>query len=139
MKYRFGDKEKLLSFGPDPATGLDHARQRRDQAKKLLASGIDPSEERRKEKITASIAQNNTFGAIAAEYIAGKAAGGTAATTITKLKWLLEISRHRLPSGRSRKSRRPNCWSCSSGLRRAYAARLPAVYVARSAASSAWR
>ena len=90
LKYRFAGKEKLLSFGPYPATGLADARQRRDNAKKLLASGIDPSEERRKEKVTAAIAQNNTFGAIAAEFIAGKEASGTAATTISKLKWLLE-------------------------------------------------
>ncbi|MFT4117868.1 MAG: tyrosine-type recombinase/integrase [Bradyrhizobium sp.] len=90
LKYRFGGKERLLSFGPYPATGLADARQKRDGAKKLLASGVDPSEERRKEKIATAISQNNTFGAIASEYIAGKETSGTAATTISKLKWLLE-------------------------------------------------
>jgi integrase len=90
LKYRFAGKEKLLSFGPYPATSLADARRRREAAKSLLAAGTDPSEEKRKERITAAISQRNTFGAIAAEYLDAKASGGTAETTIGKLRWLLE-------------------------------------------------
>ena len=44
FKYRFSDKEKQLSFGAYPALSLADARQRREDAKKLLANGIDPGE-----------------------------------------------------------------------------------------------
>jgi integrase len=42
--YRFNGKDKLLSFGAYPAVSLKMARERRDEAKALLAQGIDPSE-----------------------------------------------------------------------------------------------
>ena len=43
LKYRFGGKEKLLALGTYPAVSLKDARQRRDEAKELIAKGIDPS------------------------------------------------------------------------------------------------
>ena len=46
LKYRFGGKEKLLSFGPYPATSLATARRKRDEAKELLARGVNPSSKR---------------------------------------------------------------------------------------------
>jgi len=42
MKYRFDDKEKLLSFGRYPDVGLAAARLRRAEAKVALGQGIDP-------------------------------------------------------------------------------------------------
>ena len=50
LKYRFGGKEKLLSMGTYPNSGLKAARDRRDQAREQLAQGVDPSETRRAEK-----------------------------------------------------------------------------------------
>ena len=47
LKYRFGGKEKLLSLGTYPEVCLKDARQRRDDARKLLADGIDPGENRK--------------------------------------------------------------------------------------------
>ncbi|MBW4056325.1 MAG: DUF4102 domain-containing protein, partial [Proteobacteria bacterium] len=44
LKYRFSDKEKQLTFGAYPAVSLADARQRREDAKKLLANGVDPGE-----------------------------------------------------------------------------------------------
>ena len=44
MAYRFNHQAKLLSFGAYPEISLRVARQRRDEAKKLLRSGIDPAE-----------------------------------------------------------------------------------------------
>lgn len=41
FKYRFEGKEKLLSFGSYPALSLADARQRREEARKLLANGVD--------------------------------------------------------------------------------------------------
>ncbi|MBD5626960.1 MAG: DUF4102 domain-containing protein [Desulfovibrio sp.] len=43
MAYRFEGKSKLLSFGNYPAVSLKDARGRREEAKGLLAKGIDPS------------------------------------------------------------------------------------------------
>lgn len=42
MQYRFGGKQKTLALGVYPAVSLSDARQRRDEAKKLLAKGTDP-------------------------------------------------------------------------------------------------
>ena len=42
MDYRFGGKRKTLSFGAYPAVSLKEARRKRDKAKELLASEIDP-------------------------------------------------------------------------------------------------
>lgn len=42
MKYRFGGKERLLSFGAYPALGLAAAREKRTVAKALLTEGKDP-------------------------------------------------------------------------------------------------
>ncbi|RRD69499.1 MULTISPECIES: tyrosine-type recombinase/integrase [unclassified Desulfovibrio] len=46
FKYRLGGKEKLLSLGTYPATGLKEARGKREDARKLIAQGIDPSAQR---------------------------------------------------------------------------------------------
>ncbi|HEX6176020.1 MAG TPA: Arm DNA-binding domain-containing protein, partial [Candidatus Binatia bacterium] len=50
-KYRFGGKEKGLSFGVYPEVSLKAARQRRDDARSQIANGIDPGEARRAVKI----------------------------------------------------------------------------------------
>jgi hypothetical protein len=41
IKYRFDGREKLLSFGTYPDVTLKVARERREEARKLLAAGID--------------------------------------------------------------------------------------------------
>ena len=40
--YRTNDKRKTIAFGAYPAVSLADARQRREDAKKLLANGVDP-------------------------------------------------------------------------------------------------
>ncbi len=47
LKYRFNGKEKTLSLGVYPDVGLKDARERRDDARKLLANDIDPGENRK--------------------------------------------------------------------------------------------
>lgn len=42
LKYRHGGKEKRLSFGTYPETSLAGARAKREDARKLLAVGVDP-------------------------------------------------------------------------------------------------
>jgi len=50
FRYRFDGKEKLLSLGTYPDIGLKDARERRDQARKLVAQAIDPSAQRQAQK-----------------------------------------------------------------------------------------
>lgn len=68
FKYRFGGKEKLLSFGVYPAVTLSEARRRREDAKKLLANGVDPGEARKAEKAAQAEAAVNTFEAVTREW-----------------------------------------------------------------------
>ena len=68
LKYRFGGKEKLLSMGTYPDTGLKDAREKRDAARKLLASNIDPSAARKAEKSGRSLAAANSFETVAREF-----------------------------------------------------------------------
>lgn len=53
LRYSFGGRENRLSLGRYPDVSLKEARQRRDDARKLIAAGIDPSEARRSEKAAA--------------------------------------------------------------------------------------
>jgi integrase len=50
LRYRFDGKEGLLSLGTYPDTGLALARERRDEARRQLAAGINPSDTRKAEK-----------------------------------------------------------------------------------------
>jgi integrase len=65
FKYKFGGREKLLSVGIYPDVPLKLARVRRDEARKLVAAGVDPSIKRKSEKV----AQANTFKALAEEWL----------------------------------------------------------------------
>jgi len=67
LKFRYGGKEKRLSFGTYPVISLREARERRDDAKKMLANGIDPSAARKEEKAE-SRAAGETFEVISREW-----------------------------------------------------------------------
>jgi integrase len=67
-KYRFGGKEKRLSFGTFPDVSLSEARGHRDVARKLLKAGTDPSADRQEEKKRERLAEANGFEAIAREW-----------------------------------------------------------------------
>jgi len=68
FKYRFDGKEKRLSLGVYPDVELKAARERRELARKQVAAGIDPSEQRKAEKATRIEAGANTFEALAREW-----------------------------------------------------------------------
>lgn len=68
LKYRVEGKEKLLALGAYPDVSLKMARERRDEARRLLADGIDPSEHRKAHKASREDAQANSFEAIAREW-----------------------------------------------------------------------
>jgi len=68
FKYRFEGKEKRLSLGVYPDIGLKTARERRDEARRLVANQVDPSEKRKAEKATRLEEAANTFEAVAREW-----------------------------------------------------------------------
>lgn len=94
LAYRYDGRQKLLSFGDYPTTSLASARKQREEAKILLAEGIDPSELRRavKEKRLATV--TNTFGAIADEFLAKVEREGRADVTVSKKRWLLGMAKN---------------------------------------------
>jgi integrase len=90
LAYRFGGKQKLLALGVYPKVSLARARQAREDAKRLLAEGADPTLEkkRRKQEHTDAV----TFRAIADEYVTKLKREGRADTTIAKTEWLLAFT-----------------------------------------------
>lgn len=66
LQYRFGGKQKVLALGVYPIVSLGEARRKRDEAKKLVSDGIDPSEKKKADKIEQSEAL--TFEAVARDW-----------------------------------------------------------------------
>nr|MBJ7890216.1 integrase arm-type DNA-binding domain-containing protein [Serratia sp. PAMC26656] len=72
LKYRVAGKEKLLAVGGYPDVSLADARAKRDEAKRLLAAGGDPGEEKKTERQAKKVSVENTFEALAREWHAYK-------------------------------------------------------------------
>lgn len=68
LRYRFSGKAKLMSLGSYPNVALADARTARDEAKKLIAGGIDPAEVRKAKKREIESRFGNTFEGIAREW-----------------------------------------------------------------------
>ncbi len=68
FKYRFAGKSKTISFGTYPEISLAQARERREEARKLLAVDIDPSADRKAVRAAKTELQANSFEAIAREW-----------------------------------------------------------------------
>ncbi|EPK9686726.1 tyrosine-type recombinase/integrase [Klebsiella pneumoniae] len=84
LQYRFGGKQKMLALGVYPEVSLADARARRDEARKLLANGIDPGDKKKNDKVEQEDAR--TFEQLAIEWHA------------TNKKWSEEHSRRVLKS-----------------------------------------
>ncbi len=90
LRYRFGGKQNMLSLGSYPDVSLAMARTKRDEARRLIAEGKDPSQHKKDEKLKAAVAARNTFGAVAKEVLDTLEEGNAAETTMGKNRWLLE-------------------------------------------------
>jgi integrase len=90
LAYRFGGKQKTLAIGVYPTCTLKSARDKREEAKRLLAKGIDPSVQRRLDKQITST--GNTFKAVAEEVLAKLEKEQRAEVTLTKKRWLLDFA-----------------------------------------------
>ena len=73
--YRFDGKQKTLALGKYPEVSLADARKLRDEARALIAQGVDPSAHKREAKATAAIEaadMANTFEAVARDWFSKK-------------------------------------------------------------------
>lgn len=68
FKYRLDGREKRISLGVYPDVGIAEARERREEARKFVAAGVDPGHQRRAEKAAAEDDPENTFAAVAREW-----------------------------------------------------------------------
>lgn len=67
FKYRFGGVEKLLTFKTYPEISLSEARHRKDDARKLVANGVDPAAIKKAQKEELVVAET-TFEKVAREW-----------------------------------------------------------------------
>lgn len=95
LKYRIGGREKLLALGAYPAIGLSAARKRREEARAMIAQGIDPAREKQRDKARARLQAGDTFKALSAEYCAKRrqdgGKDGWAPATAKRCEYLLAL------------------------------------------------
>lgn len=72
FRFSWHGRQPRISLGTYPEISLKQARERRDQARALVAKGIDPRSARREEKLTASTGAVKTFEVVAEEWYAFK-------------------------------------------------------------------
>jgi len=89
MKYAYDGKEKQLAFGAYPTVTLQDARQRREDAKKLLSNGVDPQEVKKSLKAATVAETENGFEVVAREWhgkFSGSWSPSHTETTIKRLE-----------------------------------------------------
>jgi integrase len=91
FKYRFNNKEKLLSLGTYPDISLKKARERRDEERRKLVDKIDPAINRKAVKAAWEDSQANSFEVVAREWIDKQSTVWTAAN-IKKVQGQLELN-----------------------------------------------
>ncbi|MFN3070485.1 tyrosine-type recombinase/integrase [Serratia sp. J2] len=84
LQYRFGGKQKMLALGVYPDVSLADARARRDEARRQIVNGVDPSDKKKTDKVEQNEAR--TFEEVAIEWHA------------TNQKWSEEHSKRVLKS-----------------------------------------
>jgi hypothetical protein len=84
FKYRFQGKPKMIGMGSYPVVSLKMARERRGEARTLVASGIDPSQQRKDERAAQSAAVR-TFAKLFDEWLDHKTSH-LAETTKAKIR-----------------------------------------------------
>jgi integrase len=91
FKYRFNNKEKLLSLGTYPDISLKMARDRRDLERRKLVDKIDPALNRKAVKAAWIDSQANSFEVVAREWV-DKQSSIWAPANIQKVKGNLELN-----------------------------------------------
>ena len=88
MDYTHAGKRKTLALGVYPAVSLAKARNRRDEAQKLLADGIDPVQAKYLDKQKKLIEASHTFEKVARAWLKKSSADRAASTQEKVTNWL---------------------------------------------------
>ncbi len=92
LAYRFDGRQKRLALGPYPDVTLRDARDRRDDAKRLLRDGIDPAAKKRTDREARQVSNAITFRVVGNELHDKKRLEGKAHRTLEKVRWLLDLA-----------------------------------------------
>lgn len=79
LDYRHGGKRRTMALGVYPEVSLAKARKRREEARELLADGVDPAEEKRARKAANEAAVGSTVEAVGLDWLATHRAGWSVA------------------------------------------------------------
>ena len=94
MAYRFHRQTEDLGAGKLPIGSTSgEARKKREDAKKLVAVGVDPSQQAKLDKMSKRASSASTFGAVADEFLRKIEREGKADATLTKKRWLIDLAR----------------------------------------------
>ncbi|MFC6689918.1 tyrosine-type recombinase/integrase [Pseudomonas lini] len=69
FRYYWAGKQKRMSLGSYPQIGLKEARTRRDEARTLVAQGINPYEHRKQQRLAVHAAKEHTFEAVFNQWV----------------------------------------------------------------------
>lgn len=72
-RFRFAGKARLMSFGSYDIVSLAEAREKREVARRQVANGIDPVQERKAQKLAQKLSTENSFETVSREWHAAKA------------------------------------------------------------------
>ena len=89
LKFRVDGKEKLLAFGSYPEVTLSDARVKREEARGLLKSAVDPALAKQEAKHRKLLAAGNTFGEVGRAYLDKRKREGMAERTTEKAEYYL--------------------------------------------------
>lgn len=89
-RYQYLGSERILSLGAYPAVSLATARKKRDEAASLLAQDIDPSTQKRLDKIDAAIRARMTFKEVADDYYQRLVDRELSPATLKKKRWFID-------------------------------------------------
>ncbi|MEX0733302.1 MAG: integrase arm-type DNA-binding domain-containing protein [Steroidobacteraceae bacterium] len=101
LRYRYGGVEKLLALGRYPEVTLKRAREKRAEARQLLDRKIDPSAQRKAERLAAAAARASSLETVAEEWFGHyrrereQSRRPLAPATVEKTEWLLGIGDYR--------------------------------------------
>ena len=102
LRYWLDSREGMLRLGTYPDVSLADARRRRDEARKLVAAGIDPSEARKAGKARREIDRQAQAQALADAGMAGVGTFGHVARN-----WLTKVHGVKVSSGARRPDSHP--------------------------------
>ncbi len=89
LRYRLHGKENTFAIGKYPIVSLAHARESKDEARGLIANGINPALHRKQERVRQRHESNNTFQAIAKEWLSRNSDTWTEKTYLQRERLLI--------------------------------------------------